>query len=79
MNTPAIIFPSLLDQDPSPTSGDGSDPRTAPRRGEELVVGADGRLRPSWVGQDPVLEDYYDNEGRHAGLFLGLPFVAGLG
>lgn len=62
MNTPAIIFPSLLDQDPSPTSGDGSDPRTAPRRGEELVVGADGRLRPSWVGQDPVLEDYYDNE-----------------
>lgn len=62
MNTSAIVFPSLLDEGSTdiPFAQEGSPP--APIQGEELVVGADGRLRPSWVGHDPLLEDYYDNE-----------------
>lgn len=32
------------------------------RQPPATVIGADGKRRPSWVGTDPVLIDYYDTE-----------------
>mgnify|MGYP002738597806 FL=1 len=55
MNATAVLFPSLAEPKAKETQG-------AKERNSGVVRGSDGRVRPAWVGKDPLLEDYYDNE-----------------
>lgn len=62
-------------------------PALLPKEPPTLIVqGYDGRMRPSWVGTDPILMDYYDSEwgnpiadeGEMFDLLCMLTFQAGL-